>query len=191
MEDRELVVKALLECYPYIDDMCDTLTRMTEKCVADGYYAVFMDEQMRLYEKIMKYNARRSGLYRIKNILEAGTGGRMPLLRARFMDGKSAAVVASEGEIPLRTVYRRLQTGISALAAVLEKMGYDKKHILKEFGDEPLFSAMLKRVIDEDDEVARVNQAVKRTNIAPFGEITLRSNRRSRPRRDKDDRAFA
>ena len=41
MEDRQLVTKAVLECYPYIEDMHDALTRSAEKCALDGFYAVF------------------------------------------------------------------------------------------------------------------------------------------------------
>ena len=191
MEDKQLVVKALLECYPYIDDMYDALTRMIASSVSDGFYAIFANEQMRLYERIMRYNDRKIGLYNMKYLIEEGTGRKQSILRARYMEGKSASVIASESDIPLRTVYLRLKQGIATLAVVLEKMGFDKKRILKEFGNEPLFSSMLKRVIEEDDEAQRVKEAVKKTNIEPFGSINHRRNRRSRPRRDTDDCASA
>ena len=191
MEDRQLVVKALLECYPYIDDMYDALTSTIEKCVADGYYAIFADEQMRLYERIMKYNDRKIGLYNMKYVIEEGTGVRMPLIRARYFEGKSATAIAEERGVPLRTVYHHLQKAVATLTAALEGMGFDKRRILKEFGNEPLFSSMLKRVIEEDDEAERIRELAKRTNIEPLGERIIRSRRRSRPRRDTDGRVSA
>ena len=189
MEDRQLVVKALLECYPYIDDMYDALARMVEKSVVEGFYAIFEKDQMRLYERIMNYNDRKIGLYNMKYILEKGTEG--SLLRERYLAGKSASVIAGERHIPLRTVYHQLQTGLSRLTESLEKMGFDKKRILKEFGNEPLFTSMLKRVIAEDDEILRIREAAKKTNLEPFERISRRSARRSRPRRDNDDLASA
>ena len=191
MEDRQLVVKALLECYPYIDDMHDALTRMVEKCVADGFYAVFAEEQMRLYERILKYNDRKIGLHNMKYLLEQGTNRPKSLLRARYLERKSAATIAAECDIPLRTVYRHLSAEIVTLAGIFEGMGFDKKRILKEFGNEPLFTSMLKRVIEEDDESARIKDLAKRTNIRPFGEVSFRNNRRNRPPRNNDDCASA
>ena len=193
MEDRFLVTKALLECYPYIEDMHDALSRSAEKCASDGFYAIFASEQMRLYEQIMKYNNRKIGLYNMKYLTEEGIGesGETALLRERYLKEKSAATVSLEKGIPLRTVYRRLETGLRIFTRRLEEMGFDKKRLLKECGNEPLFLSMLKRVIDEDDENERMRGALLKVNVEAFGALSRR-NRRSHPHRDSgDDRVSA
>jgi len=195
MEDRQLVTKAVLECYPYIEDMYDALTRSAEKCALDGFYAVFAAEQMRLYEQILRYNDRKIGLYNMKYLIEEGIrrSGVMSdgFLRARYLLGKSAAEIASQKDTSLRTCYRQLQRGLEAFTSALERMGFDKKCLLKEFGNEPLFSSMLKRVIDEDDEMLRMKERLKGVNTEAFASFNRHNNHHSRPRRDSDGRAFA
>ncbi|MBO7390418.1 MAG: hypothetical protein J6U39_03130 [Clostridia bacterium] len=194
MEDKFLVTKALLECYPYIEDMHDALSRSAEKCAADGFYAIFASEQMRLYEQIMKYNNRKTGLYNMKYLTEEGVGGSAltAILRERYLKEKSAATLSAENGIPLRTVYRRLEAGHAAFTSRLEEMGFDKKRLLKEFGNEPLFLSMLKRVIDEEDEKERIRDALLKVNVEAFGGLSRHNHRRSRPHRDSgDDRVSA
>ena len=192
MEDRFLVTKAVLECYPYIDDMYDALTRSADKCVADGFYAIFAEEQMRLYEQIMKYNDRKVGLYNLKYIIEKGMNGSNEVFRARYLQGKSASEIAVQGGGKLRTIYRQLQKGLATFTFTLELMGFNKKRLLKEFGNEPLFSSMLKRVIEEDDEAARMRKECKKVNTEAFRELSPRNNHRhSHPRQDSDDRVYA
>ena len=155
MEDRELVTKAMLECYAYIDDMYDALTQSIEKRALDGFYAIYAAEQFKLYEQIMKYNDRKVGLYNMKYLIEEGlarTPSYAGLLRAKYLEKKSVIEIAKERDLSLRTCYRRIGVGLTIFTGELEKMGFGKKRLLKEFGNEPLFSSMLNRVIAEDDE---------------------------------------
>lgn len=129
----------------------------------------------------------------MKYLTEEGIGesGETALLRERYLKEKSAATVSLEKGIPLRTVYRRLETGLRIFTRRLEEMGFDKKRLLKECGNEPLFLSMLKRVIDEDDENERMRGALLKVNVEAFGALSRR-NRRSHPHRDSgDDRVSA
>ena len=190
MEDEMLVARAMLECYPYIDDMYDALTRTAERCAMNGFYAIFPVEQMRLYEQIMKCNERKIGLYNMKYLTEAGLGGGGILLRERFFEKKSVSVIAAEHGIPLRTAYRRLEKELCSFTKALNVKGFDKKRLLKEFGNEPLFLSMLNRVIREDDESSRVRKELRKRNAEVFNEVSLRNNRRTHPHRDVSDGVF-
>ena len=57
----------------------------------------------------------------------------------------------------LRTCYRQIKKGIAAFSEELEKLGFDKKRLLTEFGNEPLFQMMLTRVIREDDVASKIS----------------------------------
>ena len=194
MEDRELVTKAMLECYPYIDDMYDALTKCVEKCALDGFYAVFAGEQMRLYEQIMKYNDRKIGLYNMKYLIEKGLeekGACLALIREKYSEGKSVSCIALKRNISVRTCYRQLQRGLKEFTLSLAKMGFEKKRLLKEFGNEPLFSSMLKKVIEEEEESKRLVRDAARVNTDAFDAISRRNNRRNRLRPDSGERASA
>ena len=185
MEDRELVTKAMLDCYAYIDDMYDALTQSIEKHALDGFYAIYAAEQFKLYGQIIKYNDRKVGLYNMKYLIEEGlarAAAYADLLRAKYLEKKSVIEIARDRGLSLRTCYRRIGVGLTIFTGELEKMGFDKKRLLKEFGNEPLFSSMLNRVIAEDDETR--TRASKEAHY----EALSRNNRHSPRHRGNVDR---
>lgn len=155
MEDRLLVVKTLLKCYPHLADLYQTLTKCTEECVESGFYAIFPGEQMRLYERIRAYERRKVGVYNMEYLIEEcfrrGKGSALSLLKERYIVGRSMNELIDRYAVSLRTCYRYVKKGLSELALEMEALGYDKRRILCEYGDEPLFLTMLNRVIREDD----------------------------------------
>ena len=89
MEDRLLVAKALLECYPFIEDMTRALTRSSEELARSGFYAVFPNEQMRIYEQIIRNGMRKSLLGRMKGWIDAafaaGDSPALSILKERYV----------------------------------------------------------------------------------------------------------
>ena len=174
MEDRLLVVKTLLKCYPHLADLYQTLTKCTEECVESGFYAIFPGEQMRLYERIRAYERRKVGVYNMKYLIEEcfrrGKGSALSLLKERYIVGRSMNELIDRYAVSLRTCYRYVKKGLSELALEMEALGYDKRRILCEYGDEPLFLTMLNRVIREDDaerEKERAEKAALNTRRLP------------------------
>lgn len=165
MEDRLLVAKALISCYTHIDDVCEAIEKSVEKCALDGFYAIYPNDQMRLYERLIKYNERKRILFNMKYMIETGLNGvkkeNAALLRDRYDHGKGRNELTKERGISLRTMYRRLDRALEEFTAVLERAGFDKMRTLKEFGNEPLFSISLNRVIKEDDEAREMREKLK------------------------------
>lgn len=181
MEDRLLVAKTVLECYAHLDDLYDALTESSSCCVRNGFYAIFPSEQMRLYERIAKYEDRKAGLYNMKYLIEEafrrGGSVSMSFLRERYVEGVPMEVLTERYGVCKRTCYRYMQRGLAEFALEAERLGYDKKRFICEYGDEPLFTSMLNRVIREDDgEEAR--EAEETTSI---------NSRRIRPRPNNTD----
>ncbi len=155
MEDQLLVAKTLLLCYPHLDDLFDSLTRCEEECVDSGFYAIFPNEQMRLYERIAAYERRKVGVYNMKYLIEEcfrrGNGCALSLLKERYLKGGDMSELMEKYGVSLRTCYRYINRGLSELSKALLTLGFDKKRIFTEYGNEPLFMTMLNRVIKEDD----------------------------------------
>ena len=155
MEDQLLVAKTLLKCYPHLDDLFETLHRCSEECVGSGFYALFPIEQMRLYERIYEYERRKLGVYNMKYLIEEsfrrGKGSALSLLKDRFIYHKEMNELMERYHVSLRTCYRYIKKGLSEFSKGLESLGYDKKRVLCEYGNEPLFLTILNRVIKEDD----------------------------------------
>ena len=155
MEDQLLVAKTLLLCYPYLEDLFDSLTRCENECVSSGFYAIFPNEQMRLYERIAAYEHRKVGVYNMKYLIEEcfrrGKGAALSLLKERYLSGVDMPVLMEKYDVSLRTCYRYIKRGLAELSKALQSLGFDKKRILTEYGNEPLFMTMLNRVIKEDD----------------------------------------
>ena len=155
MEDQLLVAKTLLLCYPHLEDLCLALSKCSEESVESGFYAIFPNEQMRLYERICAYEKRKVGAYNMKFLVEEcfrrGKGISLSLLKEKFLLKRSMGELIRKYDISLRTAYRHIKKGLAAMANTLKEMGFSKKRILCEYGNEPLFLTMLNRVIKEDD----------------------------------------
>ena len=155
MEDQLLVAKTLLRCYPHLDDLFTSLEQCEDECVKSGFYAIFPNEQMRLYDKIIAYEDRKVGIYNMKYMIEEsfrkGKGLALSILKERYLSHREMNELMEEYHVSLRTCYRYLKRGLADLAKELSALGYDKKRIIVEYGNEPLFMTMLNRVIKEDD----------------------------------------
>ena len=156
MEDKFLVAKTLLLCYPHLEDLYDALTDSAEECVRSGFYAIYPNEQMRLYERIVAYEDRKVGVYNMKYLIERcfreGASPVLALVKERFIHKTPVGEISKKYGVISRTCYRYIKRGIVAFTQKLEELGFDKKRLLTEFGNEPLFQTMLTRVIKEDDE---------------------------------------
>ena len=190
MEDKFLVAKTLLECYKHLDDLYDALTDSSEKAVANGFYAIFPLEQMRIYERIIRYEARKVGVYNMKYLIEEsfrrGGSHALSLLKEKYLHGYSIADLAEKYGVCMRTCYRHLKKGLVAFTEELEKLGFDKKRLICLYGNEPLFMTMLNLVIKEDDAEGREEKREegKKGDDAPTEKKTEINNRRNRLPRD-------
>lgn len=155
MEDRSLLAKTLLKCYPHLDDLYAALTECIEDCVANGFYAIFPNEQLRLYERIYAYERRKVGIYNMKYLVEEafrrGNSPALSLLKEKYLCKRTMNELTLKYQVSLRTCYRYIKKGLAELAKEMEKLGYGKRKILSEYGDEQLFLTMLNRVIREED----------------------------------------
>ena len=165
MEDRSLVAKTLLKCYPHLDDLYDSIVRSEDECVEGGFYAIFPNAQMRLYERIIAYEKRKAGVCNMKYLIEEsfkrGRGVALSLLRERYLYKREMEELMQEFGVSLRTCYRYIKKGLADLASELEALGFDKKKIIVEYGNEPLFLSMLNRVIKEDDAETSARESEK------------------------------
>ena len=175
MEDQLLVAKTLLKCYPHLDDLCEALNRCSEECVESGFYALFPNEQMRLYERICAYEKRKLGVYNMKYLIEEsfrrGKGSALSLLKERFLYNRDMNELMEKYGVSLRTCYRYLKRGLRAFSEALVSLGFDKRRILVEYGNEPLFLTMLNRVVREDDwekEKEKERGGKRAINIRPL-----------------------
>lgn len=122
---------------------------------------------MRLYERISDYEDRKTGLYNMKYLVEqAFRSVRYPVLalaKERFILKRSVGEITKKYGVLPRTCYRYIKKGIVAFTQNLEELGFDKKRLIIEFGNEPLFQTMLTRVIKEDDEESTQSGAEERS----------------------------
>ena len=155
MEDKYLVAKTLLECYSHLDDLYNALTKRVDACMESGFYAIFPNEQMRIYERITEYENRKIGLYNMKFLIEEcfrkGKSAPISILKEKYINKITKEECMKKYGVSLRTFYRYVKKGIADFTVELEKMGFEKKKILCEFGNEPLFQTTLTKVIREDD----------------------------------------
>lgn len=176
MEDKFLVAKTLLACYRHLDDLYDALTESAESCVRSGFYAIFPKEQMSIYERIMRYEERKTGLYNMKYLVEEcfrrESSPSLSLLKEKYIRNLSMNDIMEKYGVSMRTCYRHLKKGLISFTHGLEKFGYDKTRLLFLFGNEPLFQTMLARVIREDD-------AENRSEGAAAGKGEKINNRRN------------
>ena len=112
--------------------------------------------------------------YLIERSLQNGNTVSLSLLKERFIGNRSMNELMVKYGVCMRTCYRYLVRGLSDFAREMEKLGYDKKKIMCEYGNEPLFLTMLDRVIKEDDEEARKEEGRSRE----IGKPTLSVNPR-------------
>ncbi len=162
MEDRILIAKALVSCYAHIDDVCDALDASAEKYARSGFYAVYPIDQMRIYEKLIQCNERKRILYNMKFVIEKGfsliRAENAVLLRHRYELKRGRNDMSRDLGFSLRTLYRKLERALEEFAAALERVDFDKKRLLVEFGNEALFSVALNRAIKEDDEATELRE---------------------------------
>ena len=155
MEDKLLVAKTLLECYPHLDDLYEVLTGSSESCVHSGFYAIFPSEQMSIYERLIRYEERKVGLYNMKYLVEEAfrreKSAPLSLLKEKYINKRSMIQIMEKYGVSLRTCYRYLKRGLSDFCRGLENAGFSKQRLLLNFGNEPLFQTMLSKVIREDD----------------------------------------
>lgn len=186
MEDKYLVAKTLLECYPHLDELYASLTRRSEAAVKSGFYAIFPSEQMRIYERIIDSENRKVGLYNMKYLTEEcfrrGNSNAISLLKEKYIDKLPAEELMRKYGVSVRTCYRYVRRGIRDFTIGLEKMGFDKKKLLLEFGNEPLFQNMLAKVIRQDDAESGGTPA------APVEAQVSDVNRRTSPLRPDNHR---
>lgn len=123
-----------------------------------GFYAVFPKEQMRIYEQIIRNGVRKSVLGRMKGWLDAAFAARvspaLSILKERYVYHTPMFDIMNKYGVCVRTCYRYIKKGLAELAALLEEVGADKRKIIVECGNESLFSMMLGKAIEEDDEEA-------------------------------------
>ncbi len=177
MEDKLLVAKTLLKCYPHLDDLYNALNRCVEECIESGFYAIFPSEQMRLYERISAYEKRKVGVYNMKFLIEEafrrGKSNALSLLKQRYLNNIPMNQLIEKYGVSLRTCYRYIKRGLSELVKQMEELGYDKKRIFCEYGDEPLFLNMLNRVIKEDDAETEQKKKEGTINRRPLPPLYL------------------
>ncbi len=192
MEDRLLVAKAVLGCYAHLDDLFDALTESDEKCAIDGFYAIYPNEQMRIYERLIALEQRKTGLYNMKYIIEEALrkskSTTFSLLNDRYLQKKEMSDLVRERDVSLRTLYRQLAKGLEDFTFALERGGFDKKRLIREFGNEPLFLSALNRAIREDDEAIQAKETFKKASEAVNKRINYRNSRRNRPHPDNRNR---
>ena len=101
----------------------------------------------------------------MKYVIEKGFGEmrseNVSLLKERFEKRTGMSDMKNGAGLSLRTLYRRMDRALEEFASALERIGFDKKRILIEFGNEPLFAVSLNRVIKEDDEVSEIRERMK------------------------------
>ena len=172
MEDRLLVAKALVSCYAHLDDVCEALDKSAEKLALEGFYAIYPNDQMKIYERLIGIKERKRVLYNMKFIIEKGFHDikkeSSVLLRDRYEKGKGRNELTKHMGISLRTLYRRLDRALEDFTVALERIGFNKKKTITEFGNEPLFSVSLNRVIKEDDEAKEMREKMKSIKGDPF-----------------------
>lgn len=120
MEDRLLLAKILLKCYPHLDDLYAALTECIEDCVANGFYAIFPNEQLRLYERIYAYERRKVGIYNMKYLVEEafrrGNSPALSLLKEKYLCKRTMNELTLKYQVSLRTCYRYIKKGLAELA---------------------------------------------------------------------------
>lgn len=147
------VVKALVNCYPNIRDAIKTINKHLRHLVSCGYYVHNINDEMRIYVKIIELNARKQGLknlrYVIRNVLLSCKAVTRALLIDKCLRRKSAKWIAKKYKQSVRTVYRNIDRAYIDVGRVLVELNFTEQMIQDYFGDEPVFITALKEVENE------------------------------------------
>ena len=153
------LVKALLRCYPDIGNTIRSINKRIRHLVNCGYYVHYLQDEMRIYVKIIELNARKQGLknlrYVIRNVLLSSKDVTRILLIDKYLKGKSAEWIAKKYKLSIRTVYRNLNRAYIDIKRVLIDLNFTEQMIQDYFGDEPIFINALKEVKNERTRKAR------------------------------------
>ena len=144
------VVKALVNCYPNVQDAIKTINKQLRYLVSCGYYVHNINDEMRIYVKIIELNTRKQGLknlrYVIRNVLLNCKAITRTLLIDKYFRRKSVKWIAKKYKQSVRTVYRNLNRAYIDVGKVLVDLNFTEQMIQDYFGDEPIFINSLKEV---------------------------------------------
>lgn len=144
------VIKALFKCYPYLQDTIQVINKRLRYLVNSGYYVHYLQDEMRIYVKMIELNASRQVLknlrYIVRNVLLSCKAVTRALLIDYYFRRKPVQWIANKYKQSIRTVYRNLNRSYIDVRRVLLDLNFTEQMIYDYFGDEPIFISALKEV---------------------------------------------
>lgn len=144
------ITKALLICYSHIDSAINVINNRIQYLVKDGYYARCINDEMRIYVKIIDLNTHKQRLknmkYVVNHVLNECDYTTRAILVNKYLNNKSIEWMAKHYKQSIRTVYRYLDRCCNKFTIVLQDLNFTEHMLLDYFGNEPIFINSLKEV---------------------------------------------
>lgn len=142
-----LCSKSLKRVTQSIDIAMDALALNAGRGVRDTYS---------LMERAADIIARKRRIINLRvittDMLNSLAADKRHLITCRYiLDDTAAAISAAEG-IPIRSVYRRLNTAVTACADYLRCMGFDAAYFEERYGKEKWIMSTLKKFNEKEEE---------------------------------------
>jgi len=148
------ITKALLICYSHIDSAINTIDNHIEDLIRACYYAHGINDEIRIYVKIIGLNSHKQRLknlkYVINHVLNECDYTTRTILVNKYINNKSIEWIAKRYKQCVRTVYRYLDKCYNKFSIVLQNLNFTEQMLLDYFQDESLFNNALKEVNKND-----------------------------------------
>lgn len=146
------ITKALLICYSHINSTIDVINNHIQSLIRAGYYTHCINDEMRIYIKIIELNTRKQRLknmrYVINHVLNECDYTTRMILVNKYLNNKSIEWIAKHYKLSIRTVYRYLDKCYNKFTVVLQNLNFTEQMLLDYFQDESLFNNALKEVLE-------------------------------------------
>lgn len=146
-----IITRVLLEGYKHLDRLYEALGKSIECLVNSGYNSGYIGTTTLIYDKIIEYNYRREGIYNLKAIVNQTLMELSPqnreLLTLHFIEQKEFGEIKDILGVSLRTIFRYYDRALQSFSLSLKKTGFPESRIEAEFGDEPFYIRMKKKVL--------------------------------------------
>lgn len=148
--------KALLGAYSRVQSTLEDIDSSIECCVRRGFYTIGIENTMRLYVKIIRYNGRKKRINNLKSFVESSLE-KIPscykvLLMEKCFNNKPVREIAIMFHCSSRTAARMTERAYASFNSVIGRAFKSGDEVMERFGEEPIFRSEYKAVLRQKDK---------------------------------------
>ena len=150
--DRDLIwCAALLTAYRYLPKVASSIDRYIYSTAIGGLCSG--QDAITLFDKIVSLNVRKEAIINIKVLtdkcLDSLEDKHTRLLKSRYFYRKGCDVLAKEQGVSERTLFRRLDGALAAMARAMRRLGYGSDWLDERVGKDAFMSEVYAKALGE------------------------------------------